>query len=108
VAQKVQILLEDDLDGSPATETIPFALDGKAYEIDLNEKNAVKLRTSLQKFVSAARSTRQVGASGKKKTVTQLGPSAREIRDWAHSNGHPVPDRGRIPGPVRDAFLAAH
>ena len=35
-------------------------------------------------------------------------PSAREIRDWARSNGYKVPDRGRIPADVREAFEAAH
>ena len=30
--------------------------------------------------------------------------SAKEIRDWARSNGFKVPDRGRIPADVREAF----
>ena len=47
MAQKVHIVLEDDLDGSPATETVSFGLDGKTYEIDLNDKNAGKLRDAL-------------------------------------------------------------
>jgi hypothetical protein len=37
-----------------------------------------------------------------------MGTSAREIREWARSNGHKVPDRGRIPSDVREAFEAAH
>src|SRR4029453_385448 len=47
MAQKVHIVLEDDLDGSPATETVSFGLDGKTYEIDLNDKNAGKRRDPL-------------------------------------------------------------
>jgi hypothetical protein len=47
MAQKVHIVLEDDLDGSAATETVSFGLDGKTYEIDLNDKNAAKLRDAL-------------------------------------------------------------
>ena len=109
MAQKVHIVLEDDLDGSPATETVSFGLDGKSYEIDLNDKNAGKLRDALAQYVGAARS---VGGArrGRKSasTASNLGPSAREIRDWARSNGHDVPDRGRIPADVRSAFEAAN
>jgi len=42
MAQKTLILLQDDLDGSEAAETVSFGLDGKSYEIDLSEKNAQK------------------------------------------------------------------
>jgi hypothetical protein len=109
MAQKVHIVLEDDLDGSPATETVSFGLDGKTYEIDLNEKNAGKLRDALAQYVGAGRS---VGGSrrGRKSasSATNLGPSAREVRDWARSNGYKVPDRGRIPADVRAAFDAAN
>ena len=47
MAQKVQVLLVDDLDGSEATETVSFGLDGVAYEIDLSSGNAGQLRTEL-------------------------------------------------------------
>ena len=107
MAQKVHIVLEDDLDGSEASETVSFGLDGKSYEIDLNEKNAAKLRDALAQYVGAARS---VGGArrGRKPAATSLGPSAREVRDWARSNGYDVPDRGRIPADVRSAFEAAN
>ena len=107
MAQKVHIVLEDDLDGSPATETVSFGLDGKTYEIDLNDKNAGKLRDALAAYVAAARSTGG-RRGGRKATATNLGPSAREVRDWARSNGYNVPDRGRIPDDVRSAFDAAN
>jgi Lsr2 len=38
VAQKVQTLFVDDIDGSDADGTIGFGLDGTDYEIDLNAK----------------------------------------------------------------------
>ena len=44
MAQKVQVLLVDDLDGGEATETVAFSLDGNSYEIDLSSENASKLR----------------------------------------------------------------
>src|SRR3954462_1148884 len=55
MAQKVHIVLEDDLDGSEATETVSFALDGTSYEIDLNDDNAAKLRDALAVYVGHAR-----------------------------------------------------
>jgi hypothetical protein len=106
MAQKVHITLEDDLDGGDATETVSFGLDGKNYEIDLNDKNAAGLRNALAKYVAAGR--RAGGRTAAARRRTQVGASAREIRDWARSNGHPVPDRGRIPSDVREAFEAAH
>ena len=109
MAQKVHIVLEDDLDGSPATETVSFGLDGKTYEIDLNDKNAGKLRDALAQYVGAARS---VGGPPRRPQEPAArptsGPSAREVRDWARSNGYDVPDRGRIPADVRTAFDAAN
>jgi hypothetical protein len=104
MAQKVHITLEDDLDGGDASETVAFGLDGRSYEIDLNDKNAKGLRDALTKYVAAAR---RAGRAGSAKRRTQVGTSAREIRDWARSNGHKVPDRGRIPSAVREAFEAA-
>src|ERR1700745_3570576 len=55
MAQKVQVLLVDDLDGSEATETVAFGLDGASYEIDLSSGNAGKLRKELAHYVEHAR-----------------------------------------------------
>ena len=106
MAQKVHITLEDDLDGGDATETVAFGLDGRSYEIDLNDKNAKALRDALAKYLGVAR--RAGGRSAGAKRRTQVGTSAREIRDWARSTGRQVPDRGRIPSEIREAFEAAH
>lgn len=111
MAQRVHIVLEDDLDGTVATESVSFGLDGASYEIDLNEKNAAKLREVLSGYVGHAR---KVGAAkGRRGRRTSSaaandGHSAREIRDWARSNGMKVPDRGRVSAKVRQAFDAAH
>ena len=55
MAQKVHIVLEDDLDGSDATQTVTFGLDGTSYEIDLNDKNAASLRDAMANYVGHAR-----------------------------------------------------
>lgn len=49
MARKTQVLLVDDIDGSDATNTVTFGLDGVSYEIDLNEDNARQLRSELEK-----------------------------------------------------------
>ena len=111
MAQKVQIILEDDLDGGEADETVSFALDGTSYEIDLNEANATKMREALAPYVGHARKvtgSRGARRSAAKSSAGGSGPSPKEVREWARENGHEVPDRGRIPAEVREAYDAAH
>jgi hypothetical protein len=108
MAQKVHIVLEDDLDGSEATQTVTFALDGTSYEIDLNDKNAAGLRDALSPYVGHARKSSGPRRGRRSSAPSDSGTSAKEIRDWARSNGHQVPERGRIPASVREAFEAAN
>ena len=63
MAQKVQVLLVDDLDGSEATETVAFGLDGASYEIDLSTGNAGKLRKELAHYVEHARKAKRSGSA---------------------------------------------
>ena len=44
MAQKIQTVFIDDIDGSVAEGTVRFGLDGTEYEIDLNAGHAKKLR----------------------------------------------------------------
>ncbi len=57
MAKKLTIEISDDIDGSQADQTVPFGLDGAAYEIDLSNSNANALRAALEPFVAAARRT---------------------------------------------------
>ena len=107
MAQRVHVVLVDDIDGSDAGETVTFGLDGSTYEIDLNEKNAAALRDALAPYVGHAR--RSGGARrAKKSAAASSGPSAAEVREWARENGWDVPDRGRVSADVRQAYDAAH
>jgi hypothetical protein len=111
MAQKVNIVLVDDLDGSDATQTVSFGLDGASYEIDLNDKNAANLREALAGYVGVGRKVSGGGARRGRRSpasTTALGPSSKQIRDWARSNGYDVSDRGRVSAEVRQAFDAAH
>jgi hypothetical protein len=106
MAQKVNIILVDDLDESTADETVRFGLDGANYEIDLNKKNAKKLRDALAPYVAVSRKVRTPRSRGAAKAAA--GGSAKEIREWARSNGYDVPDRGRVPNEIREAYAAAN
>ncbi|GAA3449616.1 hypothetical protein GCM10018962_14490 [Dactylosporangium matsuzakiense] len=46
--------LVDDLDGTPASQTVRFGMDGALYKIDLSAANAKALREALAAFVAAA------------------------------------------------------
>ncbi|MGI5402054.1 histone-like nucleoid-structuring protein Lsr2 [Streptomyces sp. CA-135486] len=110
MAQKVQVLLVDDLVGGEADETVTFALDGKTYEIDLTAANADKLRQSLAEFVKAGRRTggRSSTSRGKGRAAAGGNKDTAEIRAWAKANGFEVNDRGRVPAHVREAYEKAN
>jgi hypothetical protein len=110
MAQKVNIVLVDDLDGSEATETVTFGLDGTSYEIDLNDTNAAALREALAGYIGHGRKIGAAPRRGRRASsaAASSGPSAKEIRDWARANGHDVPDRGRVSAEVREAYDKAH
>jgi hypothetical protein len=109
MAQRVNIVLEDDIDGSNADETVTFALDGVTYEIDLNDKNATALRKALAPYVGHAR--RAAGRRSTGRASVGRGSAKRDladVREWARSNGHKVSDRGRISSEVQAAYDKAH
>lgn len=113
MAQTVKIILEDDLDGGPADETVRFGLDGSQYEIDLSSANADKLRAAIRPYVSKARraqakTTGGRGAGTKSSSGTRGNPDTPKIREWAKQNNYNVSDRGRIHQEVQDAYYAAH
>ncbi|MFN8168463.1 MAG: Lsr2 family protein [Candidatus Nanopelagicales bacterium] len=111
MAQKVQVVLVDDLDGGPADETVTFSLDGVSYEIDLTHDNAAALRDALAPYVGHGR---RVGAS--RRTTSARAPRSRatgpgnpaEIREWAKAQGIAVNERGRISAELKAQYDAAH
>jgi len=109
MAKKTVVLLEDDIDGSEATETLSFALDGSEYEIDLNDGHANELREALERFTNAGRKVS--GGRGRPVARTKSsggGPDAKAVRMWAAENGIPVNTRGRIQAEVVEKYEAAH
>src|SRR3954447_8154150 len=105
MAQRVQVVLEDDYDGGSADETVTFALDGAEYEIDLSAKNAGRLRDALAPWVGHARKT---GGRRKRGTKASSGTSTSDMRAWAQENGYEVSSRGRVSAEIRDAYDRAY
>lgn len=110
MAQKVQVLLVDDLDGGEADETVTFALDGKTYEIDLTTSNADRLRAALEPYTKGGRRTggRASAGRGRSRAASSSGPDTAKIRAWAKENGYEVNDRGRVPAKVREEYEKAN
>lgn len=110
MAQKVKIILEDDIEGGSADETVRFGLDGGQYEIDLSAENATKLRDLIRPYAAKARRvqgrTARAG-SGKSSGGQTRNPETAKIREWAKENGYEVSDRGRIHQSIQDAYYAA-
>jgi len=113
MSQRTEIQLIDDLDGTVATQTVRFKLDGRELEIDLSDKNAARLRKALDPYVAAGR--RLGSQTGTSRRLTVAGGASgmtkeevADVRSWARSNGYEVADRGRITADIVEAYHAAH
>ncbi|CAM2889517.1 histone-like nucleoid-structuring protein Lsr2 [Saccharomonospora xinjiangensis] len=71
MARSAAIHTVDDITGEPARETVFFALDGIAYEIDLTAEHADRLRDVLLRYAAHARRT---GGRRRKRTLVD-GPT---------------------------------
>ena len=117
MATMTTVTMVDDIDGSAATETVSFALDGASYEIDLNDKNAKKLRDAVANFVAHGRRIDGGRRSSGRTRATRSSRAARTspdreqtaaIREWARGQGYEVSDRGRLSAAIVQAFEEAH
>ncbi|MDY6056043.1 Lsr2 family protein [Micrococcus sp.] len=97
MAQRTEVVLVDDIDGTPAEETVQFALDGRHYEIDLSRENARELRELLRPYMRKGRA------------VAPPSPKleAAQIRKWAAENGYEVSNRGRLHRDIVEAYRNA-
>jgi hypothetical protein len=108
MAQKIQTLFIDDIDGGDAEGTVRFALDGTEYEIDLNSKHSDDLRSALGQYIEHAR---KVGGTARRGTArggrrpTTVDTVA--VRAWARENDFDIKDRGRVPADLVAKYQAA-
>lgn len=105
MTQRVVTVLEDDLDGGSAVETVGFGLDGVTYEIDLSSVHAEQLRTTLDRWRQHARRAGTAHPAVPRQVETPVDP--RAVRAWATSRDLPLPSKGRIPDAVVEQFRAA-
>jgi hypothetical protein len=92
-------------DGETAAAVLATLRERRAVDAELEQITDEK--TQLQKRLAelaAREDTLRPTKPARKKTKQRLDYDAAEVRAWARQNGHAVPDRGRIPAPVLDAW----
>ena len=107
MAQKVTVVLEDDLTGGPAEQTVRFAFEGTDYEIDLSAKNAAAFGKQLAPYIEHARKAGRLSVSRSGRTAANRQRSG-DVRAWAKEHGLAVSERGRIPASVMEQYQAAN
>jgi hypothetical protein len=117
MAKTTRVVLTCDLhgDGTEAVTTIRLDNGTARYELDL-------CQTHLDELAGAARRLRPRrrtgGAGSATKAAQRTAPAttrrrrrgardAAAVREWARTHGYTVSDRGRIPGPILEAFAAS-
>ena len=83
MAQKVQVVLVDDIDDGAADETITFSLDGVTYEIDLSSEHAAQMRNAIAPWVGAGRRVggRAQRAARRGSSTSRSRSTSTQIRD---------------------------
>lgn len=107
MAQRIQMVLIDDIDGGEAAGTVRFGLDGTEYEIDLSAAHSDELRGALGQYLAHARRT---GGTAKGLARTRRGSAAvdtAKVREWARGQGIEVKGRGRVPADVLEQYKTA-
>ena len=110
MTRKVQVVLQDDIDGSEAGSDRAIRLDGTEYEIDLSR------RTRPQDCATAWNpGSPPVRADASMARIPEPRSKARErpvktadIRHWAEENGIPVATHGRMSRDLRSRYEATH
>jgi hypothetical protein len=113
MAKKVITTLVDDVDGSTATQSVDFGLDGVTFTIDVSDGNAEKLRAAFEPFIAAGSRVGRTGVGNWRPGATAgarrsaVAVDNRAVRAWAADNGLEVSDRGRISAEILAKYRAA-
>ena len=107
MAQRIQTLLIDDLDGGEADGTVRFGLDGTEYEIDLSAAHSDELRKALGQYLAHARRTSGTARSAARTRRGGATVDTAKVREWAKGQGIEVKDRGRVPASVVERYQTA-
>jgi len=106
MAQKIQTLFIDDIDGGEADGTVRFGLDGTEYEIDLNAKHSEELHAALENYVAHARKVGLAKRSARGRRAAQAVDTGK-VREWAKVNGYDIKERGRVPADILAKYQAS-
>ena len=107
MAQRIQTLLIDDLDGGEAAGTVRFGLDGTEYEIDLSAAHSDELRKAMERYLAHARRAGGTARSAVRGRRTSAAVDTAKVREWAKGQGIEVKDRGRVPADVVEQYKTA-
>jgi hypothetical protein len=107
MAQRIQTLLIDDIDGGEAVGTVRFGLDGTEYEIDLSAAHGEELRNALAQYLAHARRTGGTAKSAPRGRRGGAVVDTAKVREWARGQGIEVKDRGRVPAGVVEQYQTA-
>ena len=109
MAQKVQTLFIDDIDGGAAEGTVRFGLDGTDYEIDLSDEHNDELHKALERYITHGRkvggAARRSARSGGRRGTSGIDTTA--VRTWAREQGIDIKERGRVPADVVAKYQVA-
>jgi hypothetical protein len=119
MAKTNRVVLICDLhgDGTDAVTTVRIGNGAARYDLDvcqehLDQLTGVARRVRGRKSAGATSSARRrsTNKATRKTTARRRRNGAGEsaaVRQWARDNGYAISDRGRIPGPVVEAFAAS-
>jgi nucleoid-associated protein Lsr2 len=107
MAQRIQTLFIDDIDGGPAEGTVRFGLDGTDYEIDLSTAHNEELHKVLAAYVTHARKAAGTARRGPRGRRSADPLDTHKVREWAKAQGIDVKERGRVPAEVIAKYTAA-
>ncbi|MFJ3395147.1 Lsr2 dimerization domain-containing protein [Leifsonia aquatica] len=108
MARQVSYQLIDDFDQSIIPDgsgsSIRFAIEGKAYVIDLSDSNAARFFREMKVWTDAARPD-----GGEREDFVLTTPAERRaIRAWASEEGIRIGNRGQIAREVVHSYRKAH
>ena len=107
MASRTIIELTDDIDGTPAEQTVTFTFQGSTYEIDLSKKNLDKLVKAMDPYTTNGR--KRGGRRSGTSRSTSKGPDKNQLkamREWGAANGFKVSSRGRVSAELQNAYHA--
>jgi hypothetical protein len=108
MAQKVSVILLDDMNGEEADETVEFGLDGTGYEIDLNLKNSQELRDLLKPYIEKGRKVTSTSRRPSRARTASDEEKNKRMRAWAKEQGLEISGRGRVPAEITAKYEAAN